>query len=372
MQTNSFEARQNRLRQIMSAHQLKHLALNPGPTLTYLTGLHFHLMERPTILLFPADGIPSLILPTLEQGKIKQASYPLRAFPYGDDPATWAEVFRQAAQATMLEKQTIGVEANRWRFLELSYLRAASPTTQFTSADSVFEILRVQKEENEIVAMRKAVKIAQDALLATLPSVTPGVTERQLAAELSAQLLRHGSDSELPFPPIVASGENSADPHAAPTERRIQAGDLLLFDWGASYQGYISDLTRTFAIGKVDDELRHIAQIVNQANAAGRSVARPGVNACTIDLAAREVIEKAGYGQYFIHRTGHGIGLEAHEPPYIHAGNEALLATGMAFTIEPGIYLPGRGGVRIEDDVIINNEGVEILSSFARELVVLG
>ncbi|HEX2980639.1 MAG TPA: M24 family metallopeptidase, partial [Anaerolineaceae bacterium] len=185
------------------------------------------------------------------------------------------------------------------------------------------------------------------------------------------QLLRAGSDSEFPFSPIIASGPNSANPHAVPGERTITAGDLIVIDWGASYGGYISDLTRTVAIEPVEPEFREIAKVVLEANAAGRAAGRPGVPAGQVDQSARSVINRADYGPFFIHRTGHGIGMETHEPPYIFGDNSLVLAPGMTFTVEPGIYLPGRGGVRIEDNMLITTDGAITLSDLPRELLVL-
>jgi Xaa-Pro dipeptidase len=199
--------------------------------------------------------------------------------------------------------------------------------------------------------MRRAVIIAEDALRQTLPQIHPGKSERELASELTIQLLKAGSEPDLPFNPIVASGPNSALPHATPTDRQLEIGDLLILDWGARHNGYISDITRTFAIGEIDPELLQIAEIVALANDSGR---------------------EAGFGEYFVHRTGHGIGLEAHEPPNIRAGEELILSPGMTFTVEPGIYLPDRGGVRIEDDVVVTQSGVESLTTLPRQLEILG
>ena len=182
------------------------------------------------------------------------------------------------------------------------------------------------------------------------------------------QLLRNGSDPETPFSPIVSSGPNGANPHATPGNRRLTPGDLLVVDWGATYNGYISDLTRTLAIGPIDNEWEQIAKVVADANAAGRSTARPGIPAGDVDRAARTVIEKAGYGKYFTHRVGHGIGMQPHEEPYMYAENTLKLMPGMTFTVEPGIYLPDRNGVRIEDNVVITKEGEDTLSNLPREL----
>jgi Xaa-Pro dipeptidase len=190
--------------------------------------------------------------------------------------------------------------------------------------------------------------------------------------KLILQLLRAGSEPNLPFTPIVASGPNSAIPHATPTSRKLEPGDLLILDWGARVGGYISDLTRTFAVEKLDPELETIHLIVQQANDAGRDAVKPGTTCGQIDLVTRNVIEAAGYGEFFIHRTGHGIGLEPHEAPYIVADNVTALATGMTFTVEPGIYLPGRGGVRIEDNVIVTETGGESMSKLDRALKIVG
>ena len=199
------------------------------------------------------------------------------------------------------------------RLLEFRHVKAGAPEADYPDASDMLAGLRLKKDKDEVDAMRRAVKIAQDALEATIPSIKTGMTERELASELVMQLLRHGSESEMPFSPIVSGGPNSANPHASPTERKLQAGDLLVVDWGAAYDGYISDLTRTFAVGEVDAEYAKIHKIVQEANAAGREAANPGVPCANVDKAARDVIEKAGYGKYFTHRTGHGIGMEGHE-----------------------------------------------------------
>lgn len=360
-----------RLNNALQAAGLDALALNPGPTLTYLTGLSFHLMERPTVLLTVPGTEPALILPELESAKASAASIKLQTFPYSDNPASWQEAFNQAARALGLNKMTVGLEPTHIRFLELQYLKQAAPEAKLVSAETVLNGLRMQKDAGEVASMRQAVKIAQKALQATLPVIKAGVTEREIASELFIQLLRAGSGPELPFQPIVSGGPHSADPHAQPSDRPLQAGDLLVIDWGASYNGYISDLTRTFAIGPVNEEFQKIAELVRLANEKGRLASRPGIAAGEVDKAARQVIEDGGYGAYFFHRVGHGIGMEAHEPPYMFSENDLILAEGMAYTVEPGIYLPGRGGVRIEDNVVITANGAEVLSDLPRELITL-
>lgn len=348
------------------------LTLNPGPTLTYLTGLHFHLSERPTVAIFVPNQAPVLILPELETAKLEGLPFEVRSFAYPENPVEWPQAFQRAAAAAGIPNRRVGVESGRMRFLELRLLEAAASAAQFVGADDLLVALRVRKDPGEIEAMRAAVKIAQEALQNTLSLIRIGMSERELAAELTLQIYRCGSDAELPFAPIVSGGPNGANPHATPSERLLANGDLLVIDWGASYNGYFSDITRTFAVGPVEAEYKKIAEIVLEANTAGRMAARPGEPIGNVDIAARGVIEKAGYGPYFFHRTGHGLGLETHEPPYARGDNHELLQEGMTFTVEPGIYLPGRNGVRIEDDVVITATGVETLTSLPRQLIEVG
>jgi len=354
------------------------VALNPGPTLTYLTGAHFHLMERPVVLLVAQGQEPAIVLPELEMLKVEQMPYKVQAFPYGENPSEWEAVFRKATQALGLDTLTgtsgkrIGVETERMRLLEFNYVKAGVPEADYPDASKALGSLRLRKEPGEIENMRQAVQMAQAALEALIPQIKIDMTERDLAAELVVQLLRNGSDAELPFTPIVSGGPNSANPHAGPTDRKLQAGDLLVIDYGAAANGYISDITRTFAVGEVKAEYEKIHKIVQEANAAGRAAGKPGVPCADVDKAARTVIESAGYGEYFTHRTGHGIGMEAHEGPYMRGDNMQLLEPGMAYTVEPGIYLPGRNGVRVEDNVIVTESGSESLSTLPREIRVVG
>ena len=357
---------------LMQSTGLDALVLNPGPTLSYLTSLVFHLSERPTVLLVSPLSDPALILAELEILKAKQSSVTVQPFTYNDNPDSWQAAFNKAVQALHLDGKRIGVEPERLRVLELNFLESAAPEAKFVSAAGLLATLRMQKDELEIAAMRQAVQIAQKALLATLPFIKAGVTEHQVATELTLNLLRAGSDPQVPFSPIVSSGPNSANPHASPGERKLAPGDLLVIDWGAAYHGYFSDLTRTFAIGQVSPEFEEIAQIVAEANAAGRSTARPGIPAGMVDQAARAVITQANYGPFFHHRVGHGLGMEGHEPPYMYGENQLIMAEGMTFTVEPGIYLADRGGVRIEDDVVITRDGAETLSDLPRQLIHLG
>lgn len=366
------QSRFDKLNASLRTSDLDAVILNPGPTLTHLTGLRFHLMERPVVLLFAKDQVPAIVLPELELQKVASLPYELQVFAYPENPSEWGSVFRRATQTLGLDGKRVGVEPRQLRLLEFRYVRDGAPEADYPDGSDVLSGLRLRKDGSEVEAMRRAVKIAQDALEATIPSIKVGLTEKEIAAELVTQLLKHGSEPELPFAPIISGGPNAANPHASPSDRKLQTGDLLVVDWGAAYDGYISDLTRTFAVGEVDDEYRKIHQIVQDANAAGRAAGKPGVPCAAVDKAARDVIEQAGYGVYFTHRTGHGIGMEGHEEPYMRGDNMQSLEPGMAFTVEPGIYLPGRNGVRIEDNVVITENGADVLSDMQREIRTVG
>jgi len=366
------QPRFERLNASLRTSGLDAVILNPGPTLTYLSGLHFHLMERPVVLLFAKDQDPAIVLPELELQKVSSLPYKLQVFSYPENPAEWDSAFRKAVQALGLAGKRIGVEPRQLRLLEFRHVKSGAPEADYPDASDVLSGLRLRKDKAEVDAMRRAVKIAQDALEATIPFIKVGMSEKEISSELVMQLLKHGSDSEMPFAPIVSGGPNGANPHASPSERKLQVGDMLVVDWGAAYDGYISDLTRTFAVGEVDDEFRKIHKIVQDANAAGRAAGKPGVPCADVDKAARDVIEKAGYGVYFTHRTGHGIGMEGHEEPYMRGDNMQILEPGMAFTVEPGIYIPNRNGVRIEDNVVITETGADVLSDMPREIRIVG
>jgi Xaa-Pro dipeptidase len=322
--------RLTKLPAFLHASGMDALVLSSGPSLVYLTGLHFHLSERPIVALFTTDHEPVIILPELELLKVTGLRYEVKVFTYGENPAEWDSVFCKVFSAMKLDGKRVGVEPRQMRLLEFQYVKSGAPEATYPDASSVVSNLRIRKDPDEVASMCKAVQVAQAALEATIPLIKIGMTEKELASELVVQLLRHGSQSELPFAPIVSGGPNSANPHASQSDRRIRYGDLLVVDWGAAVNGYVSDLTRTFAVGEVSTEDRKIHQIVLEANEAGRAAGKPGMPCAHIDIAARNVIEKAGYGKYFTHRTGHGIGMEGHEDPYMHGDNFQLLEPGMA------------------------------------------
>ena len=364
------QQRMAQLLQLAARSWLDAMAIMPGPNMQYFTGLHFHLSERPTLAIFPVAGQPALICPAFEATKTQRSPIAWQLFTYvdGQDPA---EVFHAACHALQLDQKRLGLEAYKMRVLELRLLEQAAQALACEPADALVAQLRLIKDADEIAAMRRAVQIAEQALDDVIDAVRVGLTERQIANLLTQALLQHGAEG-LAFDPLIQSGPNTALPHATAGERVVQSGDALLLDFGVTVAGYNSDITRTFVMGQTAAELKKIYELVKQANLAGRAAARPGVSGQDVDRAARKVIADGGYGPYFTHRTGHGLGLEGHEPPYMVEGNTVPLEAGNTFTIEPGIYVPELGGVRIEDDVLITENGAESLTTADRELRVIG
>lgn len=358
-----------RLQQEMERRGLDCLALVPGANLLYLSGLSFHLSERPIVALFPVDGPPAIVLPALEAPKLQHAACPFQAYPYTDEEGP-TRAFQQACAALELADVRIGVEELRMRVMEARLLERYAPGCSLVPADAVMAALRVCKDADEVGRIRRAVAVVEGALRAVLAQIRVGMTEREVAGLLMVEVLRGGGEG-VPFEPIVVAGPNAASPHAVPTDRPLRPGETVIIDCGAVVGGYVSDITRTVALGGLPEEMVRVYEVVRQANEAGRAAVRPGRAAQEVDRAARAVVARAGYGDRFLHRTGHGLGLEVHEPPYIVEGNREPLRPGMVFTVEPGIYLPGRGGVRIEDDVLVTPEGAETLTTFPRELLVL-
>lgn len=356
---------------LLERHGCDAAAFIPSPNMNWLTGQAKILMERPTTLLYRPGKKAALIIAGFEVNAAPSMEIPVEPFTFSDVPSEWSDAFRKAGEYLGLSGKRIAVEPAHFRFLEYEFVKNAIPDCKIIGKQGLFSELRLRKNEEELELMRKAAVIAQDALEETLRMVKPGVSERELASELVAQMLRRGSDAKFPFDPIVGSGPNSADPHAEVSDRKLERGDFLLFDWGARYRGYCSDITRTFVVGEASDKQIEIYNTVLAANRAALAAVRPGVTAGSIDDAGRAVINAKGYGEFFTHRIGHGLGMEEHEEPYMYHGNSLVLETGMCFSDEPGIYLPDWGGVRIEDDITVTADSGRSISDFPRELRIL-
>lgn len=244
------------------------------------------------------------------------------------------------------------------------------PGTELVPAADIVESLRGVKDESEIAMIRKAAEIADAAFAHMLGFIRPGLTEREVELELEFHMRRLGA-SAAAFETIVASGVRSSMPHGLASDKVIEKGDLVTLDFGAYYQGYCSDITRTVAVGEPDPKLKEIYEVVRQAQLQGVTHLKAGMTGIEADALTRDVIKAAGYGEFFGHSTGHGIGLEVHELPALSQRGSEVLHSGMVVTVEPGIYIAGLGGVRIEDDVIITETGCEILTTSPKELIIL-
>lgn len=342
------------------------LFLTPGPDLRYLTGYDAISSERLTCLVLPADGAPFLVVPRLELAAA-QAS-PARGL--GLEFVAWEEghdPFGLIASRTG-DLGSAGLSDRMWA-LNVFKFRAALPSARQELASTVLRGLRMRKSAAEIEALRAA-GAAIDKVHARVPGLLkPGLTERAVAARIAEAILAEGH-ARVDFT-VVASGPNAASPHHEPSDRELRHGDAVVVDIGGTMpSGYCSDCTRTYAIGQPPADFAAYYTVLAQAQRAACGSVRPGVTPESVDDAARSIISEAGYGEWFIHRTGHGIGLETHEDPYIVAGNTEPLEAGMAFSVEPGIY-PGPHGARIEDIVICTAGGVESLNNASHELVVV-
>ncbi|QZA05797.1 Xaa-Pro peptidase family protein [Mycolicibacter heraklionensis] len=344
------------------------LVITPGYDLRYLIGSRAQTFERLTALVLPAAGSPTMVVPRLELAALRESAVAdlgvaVRDWVDGEDP------YRMVGEALGGVSSSAVAVTDSMPALHLLPLVDVLGTTPVL-ATGVLRDLRMIKDPSEIDALRKA-GAAIDRVHARVPEfLVPGRTEADVAADIAEAIVAEGH-SEVAFI-IVGSGPHGADPHHECSERVLQAGDIVVVDIGGPVEpGYNSDSTRTYSLGDPSPDVAHHYSILQEAQRAAVASVRPGVTAQQIDAAARDVLAGAGLAEYFVHRTGHGIGLSVHEEPYIVAGNEEALRAGMAFSVEPGIYFPGKWGARIEDIVIVTADGAESLNNRPHELVVV-
>ncbi|WP_328685098.1 M24 family metallopeptidase [Streptomyces sp. NBC_00343] len=360
--------RLHRARQATARAGLDALLISPGADLRYLTGYDAKPLERLTCLVLPADGDPFLLVPALEELAAK-------ASPAGDlgiEITGWGETDDPyALVAARLPARTarVGVDNRMWAEKTIAF-RNQLPGASQELAGGVLNGLRMRKTPQEADALSRA-GAAIDRVHARMGEwLRAGRTEREVGRDIADAIIAEGH-IRVDFV-IVGSGPNSASPHHELSDRTIRPGDPVVVDiGGTTLDGYCSDSTRVYAVGEPPAEFRRLHDVLLGAQRAQTDAVRPGITAGQLDAVGRDIITDAGYGPHFIHRTGHGIGLESHEEPYIVTGNPLPLAPGMAFSVEPGIYLPGRYGARIEDIVICTEEGGERLNRTPRDLVVL-
>lgn len=346
----------------MVRNEIDATLISAGPDLRYLSGYQATPSERLTVLVVRSSDDPVLLVPTLEAARVGDIGIEVRPWGETEDPV-------ELVAKLVPDPESIAVADHMWsafliRFSWLWPNVAWAPASQLTSP------LRIRKDPDEVNALREAAH-AVDRVMQRIPREVrfAGRTEREVARKLAEMTLEEGHET-AEFT-IVASGPNGASPHHEPGERIIEKGDFVVCDFGGRRLGYYSDCTRTFSVGRPSPLQAEVHRVVRTANEEGRKVAAPGIACEEVDRAVRKVVADADYGDDFIHRTGHGIGLEVHEDPYIVEGNPRTLEPGMAFSIEPGIYLEGMLGVRIEDIVVCTEDGLETLNQAPRDLTVV-
>ncbi|MFZ5825911.1 MAG: M24 family metallopeptidase [Bacillota bacterium] len=361
------------------AQGLECIVIMPGPNLTYLTGLNMHLSERTTMLFFPVSGEPFAVCPAFEGERVAAGAGIHKLFPWGEEEGP-LPALRKALATAGVGAGVIGVEYRYMRVLERELLALAveqgvsvmggqrqTGGLRYEDAGLILADLRATKDAGELAIMQEAAAMVDAGCEAAHRFIRPGVTEQQVADHMGRELERLGA--RPPFHIYVASGPRSAIPHAGPTDRVLQDGELCWVDFVYAHRGYVGDITRTYPVGTVQGQLREIFQVCLEAQAKALAETKPGMTGAQVDAIARTYIREKGYGAYFTHRTGHGLGLEGHEEPYIVGSNHTPLQVGQTFTIEPGIYIPGVGGVRIEDDVVLEADGLRSLTQYPRDLL---
>ncbi len=359
-----YAERQARARARMGELGVDVLLLSVGPDLPYLTGYEATPLERLTMLVVPHAGDATLLVPRLEAPRVveRPEAFAVRAWEETEDPVELVAAIAGAAGTAAVGDQT-------WARFVLD-LQAAMSRTRFRKASEVTGPLRIVKDAEEVAALRDAARAVDEIAAAMRDRPFAGRRESDVHRELVERMLGHGHE-RANFA-IVASGPNGASPHHEPGERQIGAGDVVLCDFGGTRHGYCSDITRMFVVGEPAPEVRDAYAVLVDAQEQGVRAATVGTPCEEVDAAARRVIADAGFGDRFIHRTGHGIGVEAHEDPYLVAGNRLPLVAGHAFSVEPGIYLPDRFGLRLEDIVVATEQGPERLNQAPRDLAVVG
>lgn len=356
-----FTARLHTVQQALNAAGYGAAIVGPSRDLYYLIGYDALPLERLTLLIIPATGDVTLIVPELERERAEafdcHAHTQIVSYTETDDPI-------HVAANILTNTGNIAVQQHLFSRFTLA-LQHRLPQHHFSDATPILAPLRLQKSAAEIALLRAAADAIDSVHSQVGQWLKPGMRETDVGRHIANAIMdTHDTVNFV----IVASGPNGASAHHELSDRRLNVGDTIVVDIGGTRDGYCSDETRNYVIGPVSSQYQAVHDVVLAAYEAAVAIVRPGVSAHQIDAAARDVITEAGYGQYFIHRTGHGIGLEAHEEPWIVAGNDTVLTPGMAFSIEPGIYLPGQFGVRIEDIVAVTDTGVDVLNQAPRNV----
>lgn len=358
-----YQQRIGRAQEEMAKRNIDYVFVTPSSDLTYMLGYPAHASERLTLLGVPREGRPFVVAPELEAVRLSDRQDLVDIHPW---PETESPIALVGRLVEVGEGSTVAVNDQTWAGFLLK-LQAELDESRFESGNAILRELRMVKDQDEIANIREASRRTDLAWEKFAAETTfTGKTERQLAETLQGYLSAEGLS--IPTFLIAGSGPNSASPHYMTGNRMVQQGEPVLFDFGARWNHYTSDITRMVHVGEPSDEYRKVYDIVLQANTAVREQVRPGMACEEVDKIARDVITEAGYGEQFIHRVGHGLGLDGHEEPYMVGGNTMPLRAGMVFSDEPGIYLADNFGVRIEDILVVTEEGNESFNSTSREL----
>ena len=364
--TDALAARMHAVRMAMERLGIDTLLLSTGADLPWLTGYTAMPLERLTMLVLPLVGDPVLVVPRLEAARVEPHPELFSVRPW-DETQNPVEIVTGVVGRT---RRRLAIGDRTWATFLLA-LQRELPRSTWTTASRVIGPLRAVKDDEEVAALRRAAAAADRVAAALITGHIPlvGRTEAEVSRELGERLVEEGHDS-VNFA-IVGSGPNSASPHHHPGPRTIQAGEAVVCDFGGTMAGYCSDITRTVFTGDPPNEFRDLYAVLAGAQAAAVDAARVGTRCEDVDGVARDLISDAGFGRHFIHRTGHGIGLEEHEDPYLVSGNRDPLVAGHAFSVEPGIYLDGHWGARIEDIVVATEAGPDPLNRADHALAVV-
>lgn len=355
------------LQEIINQHQLDAAYISDPMTINYLTGFYSDPVERVLALLMFADHEPFIFAPALEVEAIKDTGWKHPVFGYLDHEDPFALIAKHV-QDLAGTPTNWAIEQGSLTVDRLHALEHVFPDATFNhNLTPIIAKMRMIKSDDEIAKLNEAGKWADFAFEVGFNAVEVGKTEQAVAAELEYALKQHGIN-KMSFDTLVQAGAHAAEPHGATSSNKIQNDQLVLFDLGTIFEGYISDASRTIAVGQLNDKQKDIYNVCLEAQLAAQDAAKPGITAAELDQVARNIITKAGYGEYFIHRLGHGMGSSEHEFPSIMEGNDLILEPGMCFSIEPGIYIPNFAGVRIEDCVHITNDGCEPFTHTSKEL----
>jgi Xaa-Pro dipeptidase len=339
------------------------------PNVFYLSNFYSDPHERLlALIVFPTEE-PILVCPQMEVLQAKQAGWEYDIIGYSDTDHPW-ELINKKVNNKGINVQKIAVEKEHLTVERYEQIHTRFPNVSFVNAEEKLRELRMIKEEKEIAILRQAAELADFGVEVGVKALAEGKTELEIIAAIEYELKKKGV-REMSFATMVLTGEKTAAPHGVPGLAPIKKGDFVLFDLGVVLDGYCSDITRTVVFGETNEKQKDIYETVLKAQLAAIDTCKPGIEIGNVDKAARTVIEQAGYGEYFTHRVGHGLGIDVHEYPSMNSTNTMPLQTGMVFTIEPGIYVPTIGGVRIEDDVFITKDGVEILTKYPKELQII-